>query len=162
MVLISNKGREVDETWRDVCSFCFVYSFKIYNRVLITETALTELLENTRNDSSKLKNMPDKRLGCPTKSLLKLVSAVFYQIFIFHQMIALQKLWKIFFQLKNYFCSPDIQIFVFVSSPLFLSVNHCFRGCSKINLKVYGVINCLNKNLITHFFDILRRKRYDF
>ena len=28
---------------------------------------------------------------------LKLVSAVFYQIFTFHQMIALQKLWKMFF-----------------------------------------------------------------
>ena len=27
---------------------------------------------------------------------LKLVSAIFYQIFIFHQMIALQKLWKMF------------------------------------------------------------------
>ena len=28
---------------------------------------------------------------------LKLVSAIFHQIFIFHQMIALQKLWKMFF-----------------------------------------------------------------
>ena len=28
---------------------------------------------------------------------LKLVSAVFYQIFIFHEMIALQKLWQMFF-----------------------------------------------------------------
>ena len=28
---------------------------------------------------------------------LKLVSAIFYQIFIFDQMIALQKLWKMFF-----------------------------------------------------------------
>ena len=31
------------------------------------------------------------------KPSLKLVSAVFYQIFIFHQMIALQKLWKMSF-----------------------------------------------------------------
>ena len=30
-------------------------------------------------------------------SCLKLVSAIFYQIFISHQMIALQKLWKMFF-----------------------------------------------------------------
>ena len=29
--------------------------------------------------------------------LLNLVSAIFYRIFIFHQMIALQKLWKVFF-----------------------------------------------------------------
>ena len=115
------KGREVDETWREVCSFCFVYNFKIYNRVLSTKTALTKLLENTRYDSSKLKNMPHKRLGCPTKSLLKLVSAVFYQIFIFHQIIALQKLGKMFFNsskkrflLLRYlnFC-----IFVFPSFP---------------------------------------------
>ena len=50
----------------------------------------------------------------------------------------------------------DICISVF---PLFLSVGHCFRSCSKTNLKVYGVINCLNKNLITHFVCILRRKK---
>ena len=31
------------------------------------------------------------------EKLLKLASFIFYQIFIFHQMIALQKLWKIFF-----------------------------------------------------------------
>ena len=34
---------------------------------------------------------------------------------------------------------------------LFSFVNHCFRGWSKINVKVYDVIHCLNKNLITHF-----------
>ena len=28
---------------------------------------------------------------------LKLVSAIFYQVFIFHQTIALQKIWKMFF-----------------------------------------------------------------
>ena len=28
---------------------------------------------------------------------LKLVTAIFYQIFIFHQMITLRKLWKMFF-----------------------------------------------------------------
>ena len=83
---------------------------------------------------------------------LKLVSAIFYQIFVFHQMIALQKLWKFFlFHLKSSFHSWDTQIFVFLSSPLFSSVNHCFKGWSKKNLKVYEVINCPNKNLITHF-----------
>ena len=30
MVLISNKGQDVDKTWWDVCSFCFVYIYKIY------------------------------------------------------------------------------------------------------------------------------------
>ena len=94
---------------------------------------------------------------------LKLVSAILYQIFISHQMIALQKLKNIFlFHLKNSFRSRDIQIFVFLSSPLFLPVCHCFRGWSKINLKVYDVTNCLNKNLITHFVWYLEKeKRYD-
>ena len=39
-------------------------------------------------------------------------------------------------------------ISIFISFP---SVSHCVRGWSKINLKVYDIINCLNKNLITHF-----------
>ena len=47
--------------------------------------------------------------------LLKLVSPIFYQFFFFfHQMIALQKLWKvILFLLKSFFHSQDIQTFVF-------------------------------------------------
>ena len=72
MFLISNKGRDVDETSLDVCSFCFVYNSKIHNKILITKTALTKLLENTLDESSKLKNMPDDRLRCPAKSLLTL------------------------------------------------------------------------------------------
>ena len=79
--------------------------------------------------------------------LLKLVSPIFQQIFIFHQMIAFQKIWKIFLlHLKNSFHSWDIQIFVFPSLPLFLPVTHHFRAWSKINLKVHNIINCLNKN----------------
>ena len=70
MVLISSKGRDVDKTWQDVCSFCFVYSYKIYNRVLITKTALTKLLQNTLDESSKIKNISGKRFGCSMKSLL--------------------------------------------------------------------------------------------
>ena len=54
------------------------------------------------------------------------------------------------FHLKSSFCPQNILIFVFLSSPLFLPVSHCIRGCLKINIKVYDVINCLNKNLITH------------
>ena len=50
----------------------------------------------------------------------------------------------------------DFYISVF---PLFTPVSHCFRGWSKINLKAYYVINCLNKNLITHVFDISRREK---
>ena len=55
------------------------------------------------------------------------------------------------FHLTSSFPSRDIQIFVFRSSPLFLLVSHCFRGWSNINLIVFDIINCLNKNLITHF-----------
>ena len=85
-------------------------------------------------------------------SCLKLASAIFYQIFIFHQMIALENYEKCFsFHQKISFRSRDIQIFVFLSSRPFLPVSHCFGGCLKINLKVYDVIDCLNKNLITHF-----------
>ena len=83
---------------------------------------------------------------------LKLVFAIFYQIFIFHQIIALsiQNYEKcFFFHLKSFFCSRDIQIFVFSSSTIFLPVSHCCRGWSKINLEIYDVIN---------LFDILRRK----
>ena len=65
---------------------------------------------------------------------LKLVS-IFYQIFIFHQMIGPQNYEKCFlFHLKSSFCSPDIHIFVFPSSTFFLPVSHCFRGCSQVNL----------------------------
>ena len=93
----------------------------------------------------------------------KLVSAIFYKIFISYQMIALRKLRKLFlFHLKSSFCSPDIQIFVFPSSPLFPLSGICFRSWSKVNLKVYDVINCLNKNLITHFVWYPEKgKRYD-
>ena len=81
---------------------------------------------------------------------LKLVPAIFYQIFISDQMIALEQLWKMsFISLKSPFCSWDIQMFVFPSSPLFPPVSHCFRAWRKINLKVYDIINCLNENLIT-------------
>ena len=97
------------------------------------------------------------------QAFLKLEFAIFYQIFIFHQMIALLKLWKnFFFHLKSPFRSRDIQMFVFMSSPLFLSFSHCFRGFSKLNLKVYDIITCLNRNLITHFVWYLgKEKRYD-
>ena len=66
--------------WRDLTrrlflllvaiKFPFAYRYKIYNRVLITKTALTKLLENTLDERSKLKNMSDERLRCSMKSLL--------------------------------------------------------------------------------------------
>ena len=82
--------------------------------------------------------------------MLKLMSTIFYQIF-FNKLLPFKNYEKCFlFHLKRSLRSRDIQIFVFPFSHLFLPVSHCFRGCSKINLKVYDVINCLNENL-THF-----------
>ena len=91
-----------------------------------------------------------------------LKTCVCYFLF-FHQMIALQELWKMFFiSSKKLFSFSRYLIFVFMSSPFFLTVAHCFRWWSKINLKVYDVINCLNKNLIAHFVWYLEKeKRYD-
>ena len=83
---------------------------------------------------------------------LNLVSATFYQIFIFHQMLALQKLWKMFFiSSKKLFTFLRYSIFCISVFPSFFSVSHCFRGWSKKNRKVYDVIKCLNENLRTHF-----------
>ena len=48
-----------------------------------------------------------------------------------------------------------------MSFPLFVPVGHCFGGWSKINLKVHDVINCLNRNSVTHFvWYIEKEKRY--
>ena len=62
------------------------------------------------------------------------------------------------FRIKSSFCSPDIQIFVFSSSSLFFPVSHCIRVWFKRNPKVYDVIICQNKNLITHFVWYLGKK----
>ena len=83
---------------------------------------------------------------------LKLVSTIFYQIFIFHQVIALQELWKrSFISSKKLFPFSRYSSFCRFVFPLFSPVSHCFRGWSKKNFNVYVVTNCLNKNLITHF-----------
>ena len=96
--------------------------------------------------------------GILQPNFLKLVSAIFIK-FLFFQ----QKLWKmLFISSKKPFYSWDIQIFVFLSFPLFLHVGHYFRQWSKINIEVYDVINCLNKNSVTHFVWYLEKeKRYD-
>ena len=63
---------------------------------------------------------------------------------------------------KRSFHSWNIQIFVFLSSHIFLPIDHCFRERIEINLKVFDVISCLSKNLITYFIWYLEKgKRYD-
>ena len=62
--------------------------------------------------------------------------------------------------MKSY-CSLDIEVFVFPSSPLF------FCPCLLLEVienksKVYDIINCLNKMLLTHLLWYLdKEKRYD-
>ena len=88
---------------------------------------------------------------CKHKSLafLRVVSAIFYQIFIFYQMIALQKLWKMFlisskkpFSLSRYsnFCIS-----------VFPSVYPCQLLLWRLIQHQHDIISCLNKNLITHW-----------
>ena len=99
------------------------------------------------------------------KYRLKACVHYFHQIFIFSSNDSPSKTIKkcFLFHLKSFFRSRYIQIFVFLTFPLFRHVGHCFRGWLKINLKVHDVINCLNKNSITHFVWYLEKgKRYDF
>ena len=102
------------------------------------------------------------RVNIADLPLLKLVSAIFWEIF-FHQMITVQKLENIIFvSSKKLFSFLRYSNFVFPFSPLFLPVSLCFRAWSKINLKVYDVINCLNKNFITHLaWNLGKEKKYD-
>ena len=62
------------------------------------------------------------------------------------------------FHQKSSFRIQDIQSFVFLSCPLFFPVSQCLRGWSKKNLNIYDVINCLNKNLVTHFVWYLEKE----
>ena len=94
------------------------------------------------------------------KELMLLKACNCIKFLSFHQMIALQKLWKmLFISSKSSFCSQDIQIFVFPSFPLFLSVGHCFRGWLKINPKIYDTINCPHKNSTTDFVWYLTKEK---
>ena len=97
-------------------------------------------------------------------SVIKAFVYYFFIIFCFSPKDSPSKTMKNFFlfHLKISFHSQDIQIFVFLSFSHLLPVSHCFRACSKINLKVYDVINCLNKNLIIHFVWYFgKEKSYD-
>ena len=61
---------------------------------------------------------------------LKLVSAIFYQICICDQMIALHKLWKmLFISSKKLFLFSRYWNFCISLFPSFFHVIHCFRGC---------------------------------
>ena len=129
-----------------ICIYCVI--FITWIRVSF---CIKFLKKNKKTWKKKLQSFLHKACVC-----------YFLSIF-FNQMIALQKLWKMFFiwSKKLFWFSrySNFCIFVFLS---FFHVSHCFRGWFKKNLKVYNVINCLNKNLITHFVWFLeKKKRYD-
>ena len=83
------------------------------------------------------RNSPSKQMH--SLDYLKLVSAIFYQIFIFHKMIALLKTVKnvFLFHIKNSFHSRDIEIFVSFS---FLSTLSRFKRKSGSGI-IYDVMN---------------------
>ena len=91
---------------------------------------------------------------------LKLLPAIFFIKFLFFTKWYPFKNYekRFLFHLKTSFRSQNIQTFVFSSSPLFSPASHYSGGWSKKNLKVYDVINCLNKNLITHFVWYLEKE----
>ena len=45
--------------------------------------------------------------------------------------------------------------------PSLFHLDHYFRGWSKINLKAYDVVDCLNKNLIRFIWYLEKEKKYD-
>ena len=64
-----------------------------------------------------------------------------------------------FISSKKLIRSEDIQVFVFLFSPSFSPVSHCFRGWSKKNHKVYDVITSVNKNVATILLDIIEKRK---
>ena len=90
------------------------------------------------------------------------MSAIFIRFLFFHQVIVLQKLWKmIFISSKKLFSFSRYSNFCISVLPFFSNCRpvHCLRGWSKINLKVHDAINCLSKNSITHFVWYLEKER---
>ena len=68
----------------------------------------------------------------------------------------------LFISSKKLFLFSRYSNFCISDFPSLFLLGHCFRGWSKINLKAYDIINCLNKNLIIHFVWYLEKeKRYD-
>ena len=95
---------------------------------------------------------------------LKACNRYFYQVFIFSPNDDTSKNYEkcFLFHKKALLVLEIIKFFYFRPSLFFLPVGHCFRGRSKINLKVYDAISCLNKNSITYFVCYLEKeKRYD-
>ena len=90
------------------------------------------------------------------ETFFKACVCYFHQIFIFLPNDSPSKTMKnVLFHLESSFYSQDIQIFIFLSFPLFLPVGHCLGGWSKINLKVHDVINCQSSVVINNTFCLI-------
>ena len=102
--------------------------------------------------------LPEKILS-DTNMLVKFVSANFYQIFIFHQMIAIQKLWKIIFvSSKKALFVLEIFKFLYICPSLFFALSAIALEIDSRKMLVYDVVNCLNKNLNTHYVWYLEKE----
>ena len=151
----------------DLSFFCQI------NTLINLYISATTLLENSYYYRVSLENKtvflicylaasrPTLTLMCFIKSCMfkACVCYFFIKILYFTKWHPFKNYEKCFlFHLKSSFWSQDIQIFVFLSSPLFFPVSYCFRGSSKKNLKVYHVTNCLDKNLLTHLVWYLEKE----
>ena len=65
----------------------------------------------------------------------------------------------VFFSSKKLFLLSRYSNFTISFFPSFSLCKPCFRAWSKIHLKVYAVISCLNKNLVTHFVWYLQNEK---
>ena len=90
---------------------------------------------------------------------LKLVFIIFFHFFIFHQLIALQKTMKnVFISSEKLFLFTRYSNFCISVFPSFFLSATAFQVDPRKILKVYDVINCLNKKLITHSVWYLEKK----
>ena len=97
---------------------------------------------------------------CTLWTILKACVCYFWSNFYFQPNDSPSKTMKkcFLFHLKSSFSSRYIQFFVFSPFLLFSTVSHCLRVWSRKYLKVYDIINCLSKNLITHFVWYLEKE----
>ena len=92
-------------------------------------------------------------------SFFKACVRYFFKTFYFSPNESFKTYERFFISSKKLFSFSRYSIFVFSPSPIFLPVSHRLRDWSKINLKDSDVINCLNKNLVTHFVWYLEKEK---
>ena len=128
LFLNMSQWRKVPQKLLDKCSYLCIY---FINENMLGRSLLMLPKCKALSNQSFIHNL----VYVPS---LKLLSAGFH-FFFFCQIIALKYLWKMLFvSSRRAFSFSRYSVFhisVFV---------HCLRERSKINLKVYNVINCLN------------------